>query len=157
MVLFRGVAIADLLPSRSYTNYARLVMFSFGFQKAFERGLQADDEVFFTRVNRFYTRARSDGVNIFPELGKRQDCCYGFRRVIGPDWVHPFRSRRWVNFSWIRHFQSSEMMSVHPGYFVFAAFASAFMLKVSDNFCLFGYVFLMWLFFIPLASAPRAF
>ena len=129
-------------------------MFSFGFQKAFERGFQADDEVFFTRVNRFYSRARSDGVNIFPELGKRQDCCYGFRRVIGPDWVHPFRSRRWVNFSWIRHFQSSEMMSVHPGYFVFAAFASAFMLKVGDDFCLFGYVFLMF-FFMPLASAPR--
>jgi len=34
----------------SYTNYARLVMFSFGFQKAFERGFEADDEVFFTRV-----------------------------------------------------------------------------------------------------------
>jgi hypothetical protein len=33
-------------------------MFSFGFQKAFERGLQADDEVFFTRVRKFYTRAR---------------------------------------------------------------------------------------------------
>ena len=50
IVLFPGVAIADLLPPRSYTNYARLVMFSFGFQKAFERGLQADDEVYFTRV-----------------------------------------------------------------------------------------------------------
>jgi hypothetical protein len=36
-----------LLPF--YTNYARLVMFSFGFQKAFQRGFQADDEVFFTR------------------------------------------------------------------------------------------------------------
>ncbi|KAI9511757.1 hypothetical protein F5148DRAFT_1315053 [Russula earlei] len=33
----------------SYTNYARLVMFSFGFQHAFQRGLEADDEVFFTR------------------------------------------------------------------------------------------------------------
>ena len=34
----------------SYTNYARLVMFSFGFQKAFQRGFEPDDEVFFTRV-----------------------------------------------------------------------------------------------------------
>ncbi|KAI9450174.1 hypothetical protein F5148DRAFT_1291014 [Russula earlei] len=31
------------------TNYARLVMFSFGFQNAFQWGLEADDEVFFTR------------------------------------------------------------------------------------------------------------
>ncbi|KAI9439194.1 fungal-specific transcription factor domain-containing protein [Lactarius indigo] len=36
-----------LLPF--YTNYARLVMFSFGFQEAFQRGFQADDEVFFAR------------------------------------------------------------------------------------------------------------
>jgi hypothetical protein len=35
---------------RSYTNYARLVMFSFGFQKAFQRGFEDDDEVFFTKV-----------------------------------------------------------------------------------------------------------
>ena len=59
---FTGVfAIADPLPrsvSRSYTNYARLVMLSFGFQKAFQRGFQADDEVFFTRVSRFFTQAR---------------------------------------------------------------------------------------------------
>lgn len=63
-------AIADLLSSRSYTNYARLVMFSFGFQKAFERGFQADDEVFFTRVRRFYTRACPDSVNTFPRAWK---------------------------------------------------------------------------------------
>ncbi|KAI9451639.1 hypothetical protein F5148DRAFT_1152419 [Russula earlei] len=36
-----------------YTNYARLVMFSFKFQNAFQRGLEADDEVFFTRVRDF--------------------------------------------------------------------------------------------------------
>ena len=34
----------------SYSNYARLVMFSFGFQQAFQRGFEPDDEVFFTRV-----------------------------------------------------------------------------------------------------------
>jgi len=38
---------AKLVPF--YTNYARLVMFSFGFQKAFERGLEAKDKVFFTK------------------------------------------------------------------------------------------------------------
>lgn len=42
----------------SYTNYARLVMFSFGFQQAFERGLEAKDEVFFTRVGILLHRAR---------------------------------------------------------------------------------------------------
>jgi len=42
-----------LLPF--YSNYARLVMFSFGFQKAFQRGrdFEADDEVFFTKVREY--------------------------------------------------------------------------------------------------------
>jgi hypothetical protein len=74
-------------------------MFSFGFQKAFERGFQADDEVFFTRVKRLYPRARVlTALTLSPELGKRQDCCYRFRGDLGPDWVHPFRSRRCVIF-----------------------------------------------------------
>jgi len=30
-------------------------MFSFGFQKAFQRGFEADDEVFFTRVRKNLT------------------------------------------------------------------------------------------------------
>jgi len=33
-------------------------MFSFGFQQAFERGLEAKDEVFFTRVGILLHRAR---------------------------------------------------------------------------------------------------
>ncbi|KAH9051376.1 hypothetical protein EDB83DRAFT_1308312 [Lactarius deliciosus] len=33
----------------SYTDYVRLVMFSFGFQEALQRGFQVDDEVFFTK------------------------------------------------------------------------------------------------------------
>ena len=54
----------SFVTRHSYTNYARLVMFSFGFQKAFQRGFQADDEVFFTRVGRFLTRGvLSGGVN----------------------------------------------------------------------------------------------
>jgi len=32
-------------------------MFSFGFQKAFQRGFEADDEVFFTRVRILLRRA----------------------------------------------------------------------------------------------------
>ena len=75
-------------------------MFSFGLQKAFQQGFQADDEVFFTRVSRFFTHARvlSDGVNTSPELGQRQDGCQHFRGVFGADWVHSFRSGRCVNF-----------------------------------------------------------
>ncbi|KAI0048449.1 hypothetical protein FA95DRAFT_1490742 [Auriscalpium vulgare] len=38
---------SKLLPF--YTNYARLVTFSFGFQKAFHNGLRPEDEVFFTK------------------------------------------------------------------------------------------------------------
>ena len=34
-------------------------MFSFGFQKAFQRGFEADDEVFFTRVSILLRRAVS--------------------------------------------------------------------------------------------------
>ena len=34
-------------------------MFSFGFQKAFQRGFEADDEVFFTRVRVLLRRAMS--------------------------------------------------------------------------------------------------
>jgi hypothetical protein len=62
-------AFPDPLHSRrSYTNYARLVMFSFGFQKAFQRGFQADDEVFFTRVRIFFARGvLSGGVNTSPK------------------------------------------------------------------------------------------
>ncbi|KAI9508705.1 hypothetical protein F5148DRAFT_1148845 [Russula earlei] len=46
--LFAGSPV--FLSHYSCTNYARLVIFSFGFQNVFQRGLEADDEVFFTRV-----------------------------------------------------------------------------------------------------------
>ena len=39
-----------LRSARSYVNYSRLVMLSFAFQQAFQRGLQESDEVFFTKV-----------------------------------------------------------------------------------------------------------
>jgi len=81
---------AKLLPF--YTNYARLVMFSFGFQKAFERGLQADDEVFFTRS----LESAKTVVNVL---------------------VESLVPTGYIRFA-------------PDGYFVFAAFASAFMLKL---------------------------
>lgn len=34
----------------SLVGYSRLVMFSFGFQQAYRRGLQAQDHIFFTKV-----------------------------------------------------------------------------------------------------------
>jgi len=55
-ILFPGFTLSDspvrfaLFSRCSYTNYLRLVMFSFGFQKAIQRGFEPDDEVFFTRV-----------------------------------------------------------------------------------------------------------
>jgi hypothetical protein len=79
-----------LLPF--YTNYARLVMFSFGFQKAFQRGFQADDEVFFTRS----LESAKTVVNVF---------------------VESLVPTGYIRFA-------------PDGYFVFAAFASAFMLKL---------------------------
>ncbi|KAI9508712.1 fungal-specific transcription factor domain-containing protein [Russula earlei] len=79
-----------LLPF--YTNYARLVMFSFGFQNAFQRGLEADDEVFFTRS---LESAKTVVTVLVDSLVPT-----GYIRF-APD-----------------------------GYFVFAAFASAFMLKL---------------------------
>ncbi|KAI0251644.1 fungal-specific transcription factor domain-containing protein [Lactifluus subvellereus] len=79
-----------LLPF--YSSYARLVMFSFGFQKAFQHGFQADDEVFF---NRSLENAKAVVTVLVDSLVPT-----GYIRF-APD-----------------------------GYFVFAAFASAFMLKL---------------------------
>jgi len=79
-----------LLPF--YMNYARLVMFSFGFQNAFQRGFEADDEVFFARS---LESAKTVVTTLVDSLVPT-----GYIRF-APD-----------------------------GYFVFAAFASAFMLKL---------------------------
>jgi hypothetical protein len=38
-------------------------MFSFGFQKAFQRGFEADDEVFFTKVRFLPRHAVPAGIN----------------------------------------------------------------------------------------------
>ncbi|KAI9508722.1 hypothetical protein F5148DRAFT_1283660 [Russula earlei] len=75
----------------SYINYARLVMFSFGFQSAFQRGLEADDEVF--------TRRLESAKTVVMVL------------------VDSFVPTGYIRFA-------------PHGYFVFAAFASAFILKL---------------------------
>ncbi|KAH9009311.1 fungal-specific transcription factor domain-containing protein [Lactarius hengduanensis] len=81
---------AKLLPF--YSNYAMLVMFSFGFQEAFLRGFQAGDEVFFTRS---------------------LECAKTVVTVL----VDSLVPTGYIRFA-------------PDGYFVFAAFASAFMLKL---------------------------
>ncbi|KAH9031018.1 fungal-specific transcription factor domain-containing protein [Lactarius pseudohatsudake] len=81
---------AKLLPFHS--NYAMLVMFSFGFQEAFQRGFQAGDEVFFSRS---------------------LECAKTVVTVL----VDSLVPTGYIRFA-------------PDGYFVFAAFASAFMLKL---------------------------
>jgi hypothetical protein len=108
-------------------------MFSFGFQKAFQRGFQADDEVFFTRVRVLFDHVVSAEMNAVPasflEFGKRQESGHHSRGFFGTDWLHTFRSRRCVytHLSLPRPSRNT----AYPGYFVFVAFASAFMLKVN--------------------------
>ncbi|KAG2018650.1 priB protein, variant 3 [Coprinopsis cinerea AmutBmut pab1-1] len=72
--------------------YSRLVMFSFGFQKAFQRGLRSNDNIFFTKC---HESAKSVIENMVDGLAPG-----GYMRY-APD-----------------------------GHFVFAAFASAFLLKL---------------------------
>ena len=77
-------------------------MFSFGFQKAFERGLEAKDEVFFTRVGSLLRRAVSAETNVtrhFKEPGKCQGCRHGSRRFLGAHRLHAFRARWCVDLS----------------------------------------------------------
>lgn len=81
------VALAPFL-----VNYSRLVMYSFGFQQAFERGIELADRLFFTKC---------------------------------------FESAKNVVRIMIEDLAPSGYMKYSPdGYFVFAAFASAFLLKL---------------------------
>ena len=41
-----------VLARRSFTNYSRLVMYSFAFQQAFRRGIRPDDQVIIDKVCR---------------------------------------------------------------------------------------------------------
>ena len=133
-VLSDSPARFALLLRRSYANYARLVMFSFGFQKAFQRGFEPDDEVFFTRVRILLGHTVSANTN----ANRR------FQRA----WKAPRPSSRYSSILWFRPVTYVTRQTVckphatlflfstphtYIGYFVFAAFASAFMLKVRDR------------------------
>jgi hypothetical protein len=73
-------------------NYSRLVMYSFGFQHAFQRGIEASDKVFLTKCFEAATAIIKHMIE-----------------VLAP---------------------SSLMRSAPDGHFVFASFASAFLLKL---------------------------
>jgi hypothetical protein len=108
-------------------------MFSFGFQKAFQRGFEPDDEVFFTRVSILLGHTVSGEIN----ANRR------FQRA----WKALRPSSRYSSILWFRRVTYVTRQTVckphatlfsfstphtYIGYFVFAAFASAFMLKVHD-------------------------
>ncbi|KAF8634663.1 hypothetical protein AX15_000766 [Amanita polypyramis BW_CC] len=80
----------SLLPY--LVGYSRLVMFSFGFQQAYRRGLQQDDYIFFTKC---LTAAKSVVTNMIEGL-----------------------------------IPSGYMRYAPDGHFIFASFASAFLLKL---------------------------
>ena len=42
----------------SLTNYSRLVMFSFGFQQAYQRGFEHGDEIFFSKVSLYHENGK---------------------------------------------------------------------------------------------------
>lgn len=109
-------------------------MFSFGFQKAFQRGFEPDDEVFFTKVSNLLD------MQCQPKLLTTGH----FQRA----WKAPRPLSRYSSILWsrrvtyvlhqtVRKPHAALLLSaltplIKTGYFVFAAFASAFMLKVRD-------------------------
>ena len=164
-ILFRGLPfliyrfVLRIFSRCSYTNYVRLVMFSFGFQKAFQRGFEPDDEVFFTRVRILLGHTVSAEIN----ANRR------FQRA----WKVPRPSSRYSSILWFRPVTyvmrqtvctphatlfSFSMPHTFVGYFVFAAFASAFMLKVRNPpFYRHMEQASVLTFAFPAASAPRMF
>jgi hypothetical protein len=57
--------------THSYTNYARLVIFSLAFPKTFNRGSEAESEVFFTSVRVVSRSQNSPYLTRREESGKR--------------------------------------------------------------------------------------
>jgi hypothetical protein len=87
----KGCALrCSLMPY--LVGYSRLVMFSFGFQEAFRRGLQPEDDIFF------------------------QKCLFSAKSVIN-DMIEGLIPGGYMRFA-------------PDGHFVFASFASAFLLKL---------------------------
>ena len=67
---------------------------------------------------------------IFKEPGKCQERRHSAHRFIGPYRLHTFCARRCVNHMLLCFSVLTPL--IYAGYFVFAAFASAFMLKARD-------------------------
>ncbi|KAJ7666954.1 hypothetical protein DFH06DRAFT_1384519 [Mycena polygramma] len=89
--------------------YSRLVMFSFGFQQAYQRGLQPTDDIFFTKA----LSGVCQGCTLFPR-------CRALAFI-----------QSQVLRNMIENLMPSGFMRYSPdGYFIFAAFASAFLLKL---------------------------
>ena len=91
---------------------------------------------------------------VFKEPGKRQGRRHGTHRYFGSDRFHTFRARRCVDHILL---YSRSQRRTHIGYFVFAAFASAFMLKVRDRPLYRRMEQASVLTSLSLASAPRMF
>jgi hypothetical protein len=81
----------------SYSHYARLVMFSFGFQKAFQRGFEDDDEVFFTKVRESHSVVQCEPklseLGIYEEFGKCEGCRHSSCGCLGANGIHTIRTR----------------------------------------------------------------
>jgi hypothetical protein len=110
-------------------------MFSFGFQKAFQRGFEADDEVFFTKVRILPRHAVSPEINAAGHFLRAWKAPGPSSRCSSILW-----SRRvtYVSHQTVRKPHAALLSSfltplIYTGYFVFAAFASAFMLKARDR------------------------
>jgi hypothetical protein len=109
-------------------------MFSFGFQKTFQQGFEPDDKVFFTRVSILLGHTVSANINAnrrFQSAWKASRPSSQYSSIL---WFLPvtYVTRQTVCKPHATLFSFSTPYS-YIGYFVFAAFASAFMLKVRDH------------------------
>lgn len=118
----------------SFTNYSRLVMYSFGFQQAFRRGIQTDDRVYVEKVRATFTPNFFTGISIHSltfnalcsasRLPRLSSCLWWMvsHRPASCD-TRPIVSHLFVDAVAMTH-------SHPPGHFIFGTFASAFLLKV---------------------------
>ena len=116
-------------------------MYSFGFQQAYRRGIQPEDQMFIDNVR---TPLRSSVMirrcsfppasTVFP--GRKVGHSVHDRYVM-PKWVHAVLTGRYViYFQKGRITDAGRLRSANQtraGHFVFASFASAFLLKVGST------------------------